>query len=90
MSCLPPLGGGSSQAARAGFASLWALHVLAGFWLVGYTGAISLPVPLVLALWLALEIFFQAMGLSKLQALQNPSFRDQIFAQVLRKKALKL
>lgn len=29
MPCLPPLRGGSSQAARAGFASLWALHVLA-------------------------------------------------------------
>lgn len=43
------------------------------FWLMGYTGGISLPVLSVLASLLALEIFFQAMGLSKLQTLQNPS-----------------
>lgn len=60
------------------------------FWLVGYSGGISLPVLSVLASRLALEIFFQAMGLGKLQALQNPGFHDQIFAQVLREKALKL
>lgn len=30
LSCLPLLGGGSSQAARAGLANLWALHILAG------------------------------------------------------------